>query len=64
MSRKVSKDEADYQAEPKDGRRCGYCSMWRTPGTCTAVEGRISPKGWCRYYKRRAKTPETIATGA
>lgn len=62
MTKKATKAEADYQTEPNfDGRRCGFCSMWRSPGTCTAVEGRISPRGYCKYYKRRAKQP--IAAG-
>ena len=54
---KHSKQEADYQARPHDGQICKLCTMWREPNKCTAVAGSISPRGWCKWYKR-SKLPK------
>ena len=62
--RKASTEAAEYQPMPKDGKRCGMCAMFQTPNQCTAVEGRISPQGHCKLYKRRGKAQQTIASGS
>lgn len=33
--------------------RCLLCTMFRSPDSCTAVTGKISPKGLCNYFKRK-----------
>ena len=52
MAKKATKLEAKYQASPKGGEACKECSMYRAGGRCTAVEGRISPNGHCKYFER------------
>jgi hypothetical protein len=48
---KFSKTAADYQDAPKDGLlTCAACSLFRPPRSCTAVEGDISPNGWCKFF--------------
>jgi hypothetical protein len=50
---KDSKQEANYQDSPKGDEYCEDCTMWREPNGCTAVEGKISPKGWCSYFEEK-----------
>ena len=51
---KASKEAADYRATSNRGsERCSLCQMYRDPFSCTAVEGKISPKGICAYFKRK-----------
>jgi len=49
---KHSKEEAEYQGRPHNGQICQKCTMFRAPNQCTAVSGSISPRGWCKWYKR------------
>ena len=48
---KVSKASVSYQNEPKDGKRCDGCTMYRKQtaiqGACTLVMGQIRPYGYC-----------------
>jgi hypothetical protein len=48
---KVSKVTAKYQDEPKGNEKCSNCNMFRAPNACTAVKGKISPDGWCKYHQ-------------
>jgi ParB-like nuclease domain len=47
----ISQDEADYVSHPVDGERCGICTMFRAPASCTLVRGDISARGHCRYFE-------------
>jgi hypothetical protein len=47
---KMSKSEAEYQDEPKNGLACAACTLFRPPRACQVVEGDISPAGWCRFF--------------
>lgn len=59
----VSKADAKYQNEPKDGERCDGCSMFvpglsdDPAGFCTKVIsfrgplGMIFPDGWCELFE-------------
>lgn len=51
----MTKAEAEYEAQSRHERYCDECSMFRPPGGCSLVEGRISPIGWCRYWESRAR---------
>lgn len=53
--RKISKAKARYQDAPKGTKRCRGCSMFRTPDSCTLVNGEISPHGYCIYWEAREK---------
>ena len=57
---KASKEAASYRSKSIRGanRRCALCTMFRAPSSCTSVEGTISPKGDCAYFKRK-KVKET-----
>ena len=51
-----------YQATPKGGLKCVDCRFFvagkpaTANGTCTIVEGAISPKGWCIAYAAKTKS--------
>jgi len=47
---KMSQKAVQYQPIPKHGNRCVDCALWQTPASCKAVEGPISPAGWCTLF--------------
>lgn len=48
---RVTQDEARYQAEPRGGQRCETCRHFiADQSACEIVAGRISPRGWSRYF--------------
>jgi len=50
---KESKDAARYTPHAMIvDQRCGLCAHFIAGGECQKVEGRISPQGWCRFFKR------------
>jgi hypothetical protein len=51
---KVSKELAQYQDSPKDGHKCSECTFFEQPNACKAVEGDISPEGWCQLWNKAA----------
>jgi hypothetical protein len=48
---KVSQKGVAYQPSPKGSARCDKCSLWQSPDACKAVNGPISPAGWCNLYE-------------
>jgi hypothetical protein len=59
MDKKATKRDAQYQRMASDEDRCAVCANFRPPASCTRVEGRISPQGWCRLFEpaERAARP-------
>ncbi len=53
----ASKQTAQYQSHPNGGQHCQICTMFRSPHSCTAVAGEISPQGYCRYFEKRKDMP-------
>ena len=51
---KESKREARYQSHPHGRERCGRCVHFMAPNGCEIVDGRISPRGWCRHFQPAA----------
>jgi hypothetical protein len=51
---KVAKDAVAYQDSPKDGHKCSECTFFEAPKSCKAVEGDISPDGWCQLWNKAA----------
>lgn len=51
---KISQAQAGYQATPKDGHACNTCALFAAPASCNAVDGTISPSGWCKLYQKKA----------
>jgi len=52
---KVSQASVQYQAQPKDGKKCADCMHFiAESNTCKLVEGNISPSGWCVLWVKKA----------
>jgi hypothetical protein len=47
---KMPQAEAAYQDRPKNGLTCAACTFFRPPRSCEAVQGDISPNGWCKFF--------------
>jgi hypothetical protein len=54
QQQKISKEMAKYQDSPKDGHKCSECTFFEAPKACKAVEGDISPDGWCQLWTKAA----------
>lgn len=52
QDRKSSQAEVGYVGHPIGDERCGLCTMFRAPDSCSAVMGDISPDGHCRLFRR------------
>ena len=48
---KATKAEANYRRGDVE-HHCAICTMFRPPGGCTSVEGKIKPADLCDYFKR------------
>jgi hypothetical protein len=48
--KKLTKEAAHYQTQPKGDQVCAGCPYFIQPGSCVVVEGEISPAGWCPMY--------------
>jgi hypothetical protein len=52
--RKSSQLAVSYVSPSRSNEKCKDCSMFLLPlGSCTAVDGSISPDGWCRLFEPR-----------
>jgi hypothetical protein len=49
--RRVSKDDADY-SRGMPTANCGLCEHFTAPDQCEIVIGPVSPKAWCRFFKK------------
>jgi len=47
---KTSQANVKYQGTPMGDQRCGLCMKFQPPNACNAVEGDISPSGWCQLF--------------
>jgi len=45
---------AGYQDMPKGKQMCSNCSHFEPPAACGLVAGKISAKGWCRFYAAKS----------
>jgi anaerobic selenocysteine-containing dehydrogenase len=52
-AKKLSQKQAKYQPVPKSGQRCQSCALWQAPTACQAVDGQVSPAGWCILYQAK-----------
>src|SRR5215469_14666357 len=48
--KKLTQAAARYQDHPRGDQACAACPYFITPNSCVAVEGTISPAGWCPIY--------------
>lgn len=51
---KTPKKIAKYQDHPKSSRQCSECNFFVAPNSCKIVAGKISPKGWCQFFAKKA----------
>jgi hypothetical protein len=51
---KMSQKAAAYQDTPKGDNSCVNCALFKSPSSCTLVDGTISPTGWCRFYAKKS----------
>ena len=50
---KMSFQASGYQPTPKGDQNCVGCSLFQAPSSCILVDGKISPDGWCRFYRKK-----------
>ena len=51
---KSTKAAANYQDKPKGDMKCSNCNFFMPDGTCSLVDGSISPEGYCTLYVKKA----------
>lgn len=52
---KMSKVQARYQDQPNGDQQCGNCMNFIAgDNTCKAVQGQVSPEGWCSLWNKLA----------
>jgi high potential iron-sulfur protein len=59
---KAAKPVLDYQDHPKNGKVCADCWAYiakpgAAEGSCKAIEGPVSPNGWCKAYSPKRVRP-------
>ena len=54
VSAKMAQKAVEYQDTPKGDQECSNCSLFQEPNSCTLVDGEISPKGWCKFWVKKA----------
>jgi hypothetical protein len=54
QTKKAAQKDAGYQESPMGGKSCSSCRQFQAPGSCSVVEGTISPNGYCRLYAKKA----------
>jgi hypothetical protein len=47
---KMTREQAQYQDQPKGISMCATCTLFEPPKSCKVVEGDVSPNGWCRAF--------------
>jgi hypothetical protein len=47
---KMTRQQAQYQDEPKGMLMCGTCSLFIPPKGCKVVEGDVAVTGWCKAF--------------
>jgi hypothetical protein len=50
----MAQKAVDYQDTPKNDQECSNCSLFQEPNSRTPVDGEISPKGWCKFWVKKA----------
>lgn len=53
MSKKISKEEAEYKNLGSKEKHCSGCSMWDPPHSCTLVVGTIDAYAVCNHWEKK-----------
>ncbi len=51
---KIAPAMVQYQAMPKDGKKCADCAQFVAPASCKIVDGTIKPEGWCIAFAAKS----------
>jgi High potential iron-sulfur protein len=46
----MTREQAQYQDQPKGISMCSTCTLFEPPKSCKVVEGDVSPNGWCKAF--------------
>jgi len=46
----IDQKTADYVTHPVGGHQCSGCVQFISPSSCKLVKGKISPKGYCKFF--------------
>ena len=49
---RTDKASARYVGQGSAAEHCSLCRFWFPTGSCARVEGRIVPRGWCKFFSR------------
>ena len=47
---KMTRQQAQYQDEPKGILMCGTCALFLPSAECKVVEGYVAVTGWCNAF--------------
>ncbi|HUO02383.1 MAG TPA: high-potential iron-sulfur protein, partial [Rhizomicrobium sp.] len=50
---KMTQKAAGYQATPNKDQKCSGCALFKSPDSCSFVDGTVSPDGWCRFFAKK-----------
>jgi hypothetical protein len=50
---KMAQKAAGYQLTAKGDQSCATCALFKTPSSCTLVDGDIAATGWCRFWAKK-----------
>ncbi len=49
-----NKKQFKYQDKPgPHGQKCSGCRFFKRPSSCSIVQGKISPNGWCIAWAKK-----------
>ena len=51
---KIAPNLVAYQDTPNGDRNCANCVLFEPPDGCKSVDGKISPRGWCKLWLKKA----------
>lgn len=46
----IDQKTAGYVTHPVGGKQCSGCVQFEPPSACKLVKGKISPKGYCKFF--------------
>jgi hypothetical protein len=49
---RIDKASARYVAQGSAAEHCSLCRFFLPRGLCARVEGRVVPRGWCKFFSR------------
>lgn len=51
---KMTEQAAAYVDISKTDQQCSNCALFIEPSSCRLVDGKISPKGYCKFYAKKS----------